>query len=402
MTAAHQATDFSAAELTVRLQQQELVAGFSCFALETDDLQKILDEASRVAAEGLQVRLAKVLQFLPEEEAFLVRAGVGWKPGVVGRARIGGDKDSPAGYAFLTGEPVLANDLAAEPRFRTPQLLLDHDVRSAINVHVTDGGRFGVLEVDSTHRGEFSTTDVAFLQALANTLSAAIRAQEREDSKSAMLREKEALLLENQRLLSDKDLLVREIHHRVTNSLQLVHGLLSLQLRTIRDPATRVPIEEAAARVLAIAAVHRRLYRGGSPVAADADAYLHGLLDDLRLLLPSSTDRRLVLDMQPLTLSADDLAHLGLIVVELVTNALKHGSGSVTIALTRENEELAIAVSDEGAGFPAGFDAAATTGLGLRVISTLTGGGPGSGILIDRSVPFGRIVARMVLRSPAG
>jgi hypothetical protein len=63
------------------------VAAYGCFALETEDLQTILDEASRVAADGLKVQFAKVLQCLPEEQAFVVRSGVGWKPGVVGHAR---------------------------------------------------------------------------------------------------------------------------------------------------------------------------------------------------------------------------------------------------------------------------------------------------------------------------
>ena len=392
--------NLSAAELSLRLRQQELVAAFSCFALERDDLQAILEEASRIAADGLQVRFAKVLQFVPEEGEFLVRAGVGWKPGVVGHARIGADDKSPAGFAFQTGEPVVSNDLANEPRFRTPQLLLDHGVKSAINVLVTDDRRFGVLEVDSTNRGEFSTSDLAFLQALANTLSAAIRAQEREDAKSAMLREKEGLLMENQRLLSDKDLLVREIHHRVTNSLQLVHAALSLQLRTLDDKRARASVEEAAARVLAIAAVHRRLYRGGSTVAADARQYLSGLFDDLKLLLPSAGERRLSLEMQALMLSADDLAHLGLTVVELVTNALKHGRGNVTVAVRHESDVLAVSVSDEGAGFPAGFDPAASAGLGLKIVSSMAGADPGSAIAVDRSVLFSRIVARMALKAP--
>lgn len=392
--------DLSAAELRLRLRQQELVAEFGCFALETDDLQAILDEASRVAALGLQTECAKVLQCLPDEKAFLVRSGVGWKPGVVGHARVGNDVESPAGYAFRTGEPVLSNDLPSEERFRTPKLLVEHGIRSAINVLIwTNGEAFGVLEVDSTHRGEFDASDTAFLQTLANTLAVAIRAQRREDAKAQMLREKEALLLENERLLRDKDLLVREIHHRVTNSLQLVHATLSIQLKTLANEEARAQVAEAASRVLAIAAVHRRLYQAGSPDAADARTYMRGLLDDMKALLPFAGDRRLGLEIDAFPLSADNLTHLGLIVVELITNALKHGRGRVEVAVRREEDCLKIVVSDEGAGFPPSFDPTARDGLGLKIVSAMAGPARGTAIEVDRSAPVSRIVVTMALKS---
>ena len=391
--------DLSAGELRLRLHQQELVAAFGCFALETDDLQAILDEASRLAALGLETGCAKVLECLPDEQAFLVRAGVGWKPGVVGHARVGNDLESPAGYAFRTGEPVLSNDLPAEPRFRMPRLLAEHGIRSAINVLIRINGQaFGVLEVDSTNRGEFTAADTAFLQTLANTLAVAIRAHRREEAKAKMLREKEALLRENGHLLRDMDMLFREIHHRVTNSLQLVHSTLTIQLRTLSDEQARAQVAEAASRVLAIAAVHRRLYQGGSARVADARAYMRGLLDDMRGFLPFAGDRTLGLDMQSFALSADNLAHLGLIAVELVTNALKHGRGRVDVAVTQQEDCLRIAVSDEGPGFPASFDLA-RAGLGFKIVSAMAGPARGAAIEVDRSVPFSRIVVTMALKS---
>ena len=392
--------DLSAAELSLRLHQQELVAGFGRFALDTDDLQAILDEASRVASLGLHTACAKVLECLPDEKAFLVRAGVGWKPGVVGHARVGNELDSPAGFAFRTGEPVLSNDLPSEARFRTPRLLAEHGIRSAINVLIrTNGNAFGVLEVDSTHRGEFTESDTAFLQTLANTLAVAIRAQKREDAKAKTLREKEALLQENKRLLSDKDMLVKEIHHRVTNSLQLVHSALTIQLKTLTNEEARSQVAEAASRVLAIGAVHRRLYQDGSAHAADARTYVRGLLDDMRAFLPFAGGRKLGLDMKTFSLSTDNLAHLGLIVVELVTNALKHGRGSIEVAVRPEEDFLQIAVSDEGAGFPASFDSAARDGLGFKIVSAMAGPSSESAIEVDRSVPFSRILVRMALTS---
>ncbi len=177
------------AELTLRLRQQVLAAEFANFSLGTDDLQPVLDEACRVAAKGMECALAKLLEYRPAEERFWMRAGVGWHPGVVGHATLGSDLESPAGYAFRTGQPVLSNHLAAETRFRTPQLLIDHDIHRAFNVLVAAGDwRYGVLEVDSPDRRDFSISDTAFLETLAATLAQAIakarRMEELSDSRA--------------------------------------------------------------------------------------------------------------------------------------------------------------------------------------------------------------------------
>jgi two-component sensor histidine kinase len=237
------------------------------------------------------------------------------------------------------------------------------------------------------------------LQTLANPLGVAIRAQQREDAKAQVLRDKEALLLENEHLLREKDLLVREIHHRVTNSLQLVHSMLSIQVKLLDNEEASAQVGQAASRVLAIAAVHRRLYQAGSSHAADARTYMRALLDDMKALLPFAGRRRLKLDMDRLALSADNLAHLGLIAVELVTNALKHGRGSIELVVKREEDSLKIVVSDEGAGFPASFDPAARDGLGLKIVSAMAGPARGAAIVVDRSVPFSRVAVRMALKA---
>jgi two-component sensor histidine kinase len=396
--------NLSVPEMNWRFRQQDLVAGFGRFALQTDSLQRIFDEASMVAAEGLDARFAKVLEYLPGEMGFVVRSGVGWREGIVGHARVGGDLQSPAGYAFRSGKPVISNHLCDEQRFRTPKLLEEHGIRSAINVLIQacDGEPFGVLEGDSTHRGDFNDQDIAFLQALANTLAVAVQAQKRQDAREELLVEKEVLLRENQvlirekdQLLHEKDLLMQEVHHRVKNSLQLVRAVLSMQARTLESPEARGSVEAAAGRVLAIAAVHHRLYEGGSVTAADAARYLRGLLDDMGGLLPGVADgRTLELDIEPFQLAADDIAPLGLITVELITNALKHGRGSVRVAVRRDAGGLEISVSDQGGGFPAGFDPGASQGLGMRMVTALAKGPCGSAVQVDRSVPFGRIIVR--------
>ena len=96
--------DDSPGELLVRARQSELVGEFGRLALSGVDFDELLGAAARLAAEGLGAPLAKVLQYRPGEDTLLVRAGVGWRPGVVGHARLGADLESPAGYALKTGE----------------------------------------------------------------------------------------------------------------------------------------------------------------------------------------------------------------------------------------------------------------------------------------------------------
>lgn len=383
------AMDFSLDELSLRLRQQELVAEFGRFALRTDSFQAILDEASTIAALGLEAGFAKVLEYVPGEMAFRVMAGVGWKDGVVGHARLGGDLASPAGYAFRTGKPVVSNHLASEQRFRTPALLAEHGIRSAINVIIStsDAEPFGVLEGDSTHRGEFGDHDIAFLQGLANTLAVAVEAQKRQDAREQLLRDNEALL-------RDKDLLMQEVHHRVTNSLQLVQTVLLMHARTLKNPEAKEHLEEAAGRIMTIGAVHRRLYEGGSVTSADAAQYLRGLLADMKGVLPGEVDDRVVeLEMQSFSLPADDMTSLGLITGELVTNAIKHGRGSIRVEVRQEASGLEISVADDGPGFPSSQDPTAGGGLGMRLIAALAKNADDA-VEVDRSVPFTRIIVK--------
>ena len=355
-------------ELGRRLRQQELVAGFGRFALRHDDLQMILDESCAVAADGLYAHFAKVLQFDTTRGDFIVCAGLGWKPGIVGHARLGGDSESPAGYAFKTGEAVISNQLVGETRFRTPDLLLEHGIHRAINVLIGEhpGHCFGVLEVDSQHEGDFSRHDIAFLQGLANTLATAVDKQERVEAVAG------AVAIKDQ-LLHEKDLLMQEVHHRVKNGLQLVQNLLSLQARAARDSATADVLGESAARVHTIGAIHDRLYRPGTALEVEVQSYLAGLIDDLRGAMASALDgRTITLDASPVVWPAAEATTLGLVLTELVTNALKYGAGSVRVSFREASDgQATLDVEDEGPGVPAGFDPAKSRGLGMRIVTGL-------------------------------
>src|SRR5919106_580910 len=154
------------------LQERAELADFGLRAAEGADLDGLLQGAAEEAARSLGVSFVKVLEYLPDEKRLLVRAGVGWGEGVIGSATVGADIESPAGYALQTGQPVIANDLDKEERFRIPDLLRDHGVKSAVNVIIKSSRHiFGVLEADSRQPRIFAQDDIKFLQGYANILS---------------------------------------------------------------------------------------------------------------------------------------------------------------------------------------------------------------------------------------
>ena len=220
-----------------RIRQQEILAELGVIALQgaSFDQFRLLDTA-RLTAEGLRAEFWKVLEYIPTENSFLVRAGVGWNPGTVGVARVGADLASPAGFALRTGKPVISNHLEIEERFRTPDILEQHDIHRAMNVILQgDGKPFGVLEVDSRSEDEFVEHDLAFLQGAANILGMAIERERHE-------RKLEAAFERDQSLL-------KEINHRVKNSLAIVSSMLHLQARDVGNAELTGHLQEASHRV---------------------------------------------------------------------------------------------------------------------------------------------------------
>lgn len=357
----------TAEELTYRLRQQQLAAEFGLFALKTHDVQALLQEATRVCGEGMQVKLCKVMQYQPTQGDFLLQAGVGWKPGYVGVARAGADLDSPAGYAFQTGEPVISNHLQEETRFRTPRILAEHGVQRAINVLLRSGGeKFGVLEVDSSTGGRFTEADLAFMQGFANLLGVAIERQHSEEA----LRTSDAQL---RQALEHQGVLTKEISHRVKNSLTIVAGLLRMQARGSGNDEVRQALADAQTRVQTIAAVHDRLWRADEVHSIDLAEFLGSLCAQFAASAPANA---VSYDIASVMISTEDAVPLGLLANELVTNAIKYASpkGESGVRLTvriLEQQGLRLEVRDHGPGLPAEFDVAKSGSLGMKLIARL-------------------------------
>jgi GAF domain-containing protein len=113
------APDLTQHALAQRIRQQEILAELGVLSLHRTSFEELLDKTAQLVAEGLQADYSKVMQYLPDEKRLLVRAGVGWPSGIVGRASVGSDLASPAGFALRTGKPVISNHLENEERFRT-------------------------------------------------------------------------------------------------------------------------------------------------------------------------------------------------------------------------------------------------------------------------------------------
>ncbi len=164
-------------DATTSLQQQTILAKFGELALRSDDLDEILTEACHRVGEALGTDLAKVMELQGDGETLLVRAGVGWKPGVVGTVTLKVTDATSEGVALRTGEPMISPDIDRETRFQYPAFLTDNGVKAVANVIII-GGRdrpaFGILQIDSRTPRQFTEDDTAFLRSYANLLAAAV------------------------------------------------------------------------------------------------------------------------------------------------------------------------------------------------------------------------------------
>ena len=348
--------------LSVRLRQQAAIAEFGAHALRTHDLDMLLQRASALVAEGLDIKQAKVLELLPDGDRLLVRAGVGWGPDVVGKATIGADGRSPAGHALRTGQPVVSEDLAREPRFEVPRVLREHGIRSAINVIIRgEGPPFGVLEVDSREIRRFEQADIDFLQNCANLVASAI--------------DRLAVEVRLRRAVEEKEVLLHELQHRVKNSLQEITALVELQSRKVPAPEARRPLEVLASRLKALSVVYRQLYLADRHTEVDLGAYLADLLDELFAF--HGTDRQAIIPetrLATMRLDLDSALPLGLVVCEFVVNSLKYafpqGRGRVSARLEPlEGGRARLVLADDGVGLPA--KGKEPGGSGLRLIPRL-------------------------------
>ncbi len=304
------------------------------------------------------------MERLPNGDGFLLRAGAGWRPGYVGVAK-SHPEQSPAALAISAREPVIYENLPADPRLASVPYLADHAVLSGITVPIHDReGAFGILGVDSREARRFTKDDIHFLQAVANVISGAL---ERRRSEKEIL---DASLREQQRIGQD---LHDGLGQHLTG-IEILSHILEEELAEKNLPQA-AQAGKIAARVREAISHTRYLARGLSPVHIEGDGLMTALTEFSANVEEIFQVRCRFECPKPVYFDDHNIAtHLYRIAQEATNNAIKHGKAkNISISLTRK-KEIRLEIADDGTGFSSTSD---RTGIGLRIMNrraTMMGG----------------------------
>lgn len=322
------------------LNQQAVLAEFGSFAFRSADLQDILDKTASICATYLDTPYCKVCCFRPRHNDLLIVAGCGWKPDVVGKAVSKADSTSPGGRAFVTGKPVICSDLSVSEGFVLPSFYAQHGIVSTVNVVIQGSNgdaAYGILEIDSPVARKYEQDDIHFLTSFANVLAEAVATTHR---------------IERLRIaLDEKEMLARELQHRVRNNLHLISGMLTREADETSEAEHR--FRTIASRVQSLAAVYDHLLGSGMAREMEFDKYLTSLCVNLYNFQPGNV--KLVSNCsESVTVDLDTATAIGLAVTELITNSYKHafpdGNGTIEVALNYQGQAAVISVQDDGVG----------------------------------------------------
>ena len=234
----------------------------------------------------------------------------------------------------------------------------------------------GALNVGSFKHHTFSQAEKELLIAIGNEAGVVIAKLQTDELIRAALKERETLL--------------KEIHHRVKNNLQIVSSLLSLQATEATEPETIEMLNESQRRIRSMALIHEKLYRSGSLAEINFADYVESLIDELlRMYNVAEGVITLTADIENVQLGVDTAIPCALIINELVSNSLKHAfpdgrTGEVTIAIHRINGRYELTITDNGVGPPPDFDFQKTDSLGLQLVTGLVNQLDGT-ITLDRT-----------------
>lgn len=342
------------------LRQQAALASFGSYAFREPVLFDILTEASRICADSLAVRLCKVCEYRPDQNDLLVVAGQGWKKNIVGVVASVADVSTPQGRCFITGQPIIIEDIRTEEGFVLPGFYAEHGVVSTIDVPIRgfDGTPYGVLEIDSQLEHTFDEHDIQFMTGFANVLAEAVLARRKNAQIHATMKELAVIVAERGVLLEERANLAEELKHRVRNNLQLVNSMLEMHLQNETDDQQRASASAIIRRVITLSEVYEQLLGTGLGRTIDLGEYLRSLcrrLPELQQVPGAGICIRCEAAM--LLVNLDTVTAIGMAVAELVSNSYEHafptGTGSIDVSLRLADDDgtAILVVADDGISF---------------------------------------------------
>jgi two-component sensor histidine kinase len=274
------------------------------------------------------------------------------------------------------------------------EILNEHGIRSVVVVPlVSEYQLIGFLGFETTQvTKDFIDFEVILLKTIAEIITNALRRTNLQLVLTQHVRQVEESL-------EEKNILLKEIHHRVKNNLQVISSLLNLQSAQIKDPVTVQLFRDSQNRVRSMALIHEKLYQSHDLARIDFKSYIESLSN--YLVRSYATEARRVtfrLEIEQISLGIDQAVPCGLIINELVSNSLKYAfpdnqKGEVTIQFKiDERQQLQLTVGDNGIGFPESIDFQNTASLGLQLVNSLVNQLEGSIELIRSSGTQFRIV----------
>jgi two-component sensor histidine kinase len=276
-----------------------------------------------------------------------------------------------------TGQPLVIPDTTASPSW--VPLKGWHDIRSYLSAPIQVAGQtVGFLNVDGLQPAQFGHADAQRLQAFAQHAATALQNAQLYERAQLEIAERRRAELQIQASLDENEVLLKEIHHRVKNNLQVISSLLYLQSRHAQDPLTLSMFLESQHRVRSMALVHETLCRTEDLARVDLAQYVRNLSSYLlQSYSPPPNPIQLSIQVDDVSLDMDAAVPCGLILNELVSNCLKHAfpggrQGEIIIQLRQTDQgQHILAVSDNGLGLPDGFDIRTTPSLGLQLVNRL-------------------------------
>jgi two-component sensor histidine kinase len=277
-----------------------------------------------------------------------------------------------------TGQPIVIGNTADDPRWRHTEGW--EWLRSYVSAPIQIAGEtVGFLNVDRTQPTASGTKDGQRLESLAHHAATALEHARLYEQAQQELGERKRAEEQLKASLAEKELLLQEIHHRVKNNLQVISSLLYLQSKNIDDPKVLSILQESRHRVRSMALVHEHLYQTDYPTHVDAARYVRTLTSYLMRSYEVRADQiELQVTVDDLRLGIDTAVPCGLLINELVSNALKHAfpnsrSGKIQVALqAMAHGDYRLIVTDDGVGLPGALEEQSSDSLGLRLVQTLT------------------------------